>query len=152
METSKKHLGLLFSAIVRKNSYKERYKVLPKVTLILFFQKSTFPSFPSYLNFLNSQTRLSHWLIASSHVIKLTKTLTVPYSWQQNGGCLRRRKCNLPWFQMSNKVKTGLFIAGFTAFTLAALYPVVVYPKLHPEVYSMYNIYTDGYFANFLIS
>ena len=37
---------------------------------------------------------------------------------------------------MSNKVKTGIFIAGFTAFTLAALYPVVVYPKLHPEVYS----------------
>jgi len=36
---------------------------------------------------------------------------------------------------MSNKVKTGIFIAGFTAFTLAALYPVVVYPKLHPEVY-----------------
>ena len=37
---------------------------------------------------------------------------------------------------MSNKVKTGIFIAGFTAFTLAALYPVVVFPKLHPEVYS----------------
>ena len=37
---------------------------------------------------------------------------------------------------MSNKVKTGIFIAGFTAFTLAALYPVIVYPKLHPEVYS----------------
>lgn len=36
---------------------------------------------------------------------------------------------------MSNKVKTGIFIAGFTAFTLAALYPVVVFPKLHPEVY-----------------
>lgn len=40
---------------------------------------------------------------------------------------------------MSNKVKTGIFIAGFTAFTLAALYPVVVYPKLHPEVYSKYE-------------
>lgn len=37
---------------------------------------------------------------------------------------------------MSHKVKTGVFIAGFTALTLAALYPIVVYPKLHPEVYS----------------
>lgn len=38
--------------------------------------------------------------------------------------------------KMSHKVRTGVFIAGFTALTLAALYPIVVYPKLHPEVYS----------------
>lgn len=37
--------------------------------------------------------------------------------------------------KMSHKVRTGVFIAGFTALTLAALYPIVVYPKLHPEVY-----------------
>lgn len=36
---------------------------------------------------------------------------------------------------MSNKVKTGIFIGGFVAFTLAALYPAVIYPKLHPEVF-----------------
>lgn len=36
---------------------------------------------------------------------------------------------------MSNKMKTAIFIGGFTVFTLGALYPIVVYPKLHPEVY-----------------
>lgn len=39
---------------------------------------------------------------------------------------------------MSNKVKTGIFIGGFVAFTLAALYPAVIYPKLHPEVFRKY--------------
>ena len=41
---------------------------------------------------------------------------------------------------MSNKVKTAVFIGGFVVFTLAALYPVVVYPKLHPEVFREYSI------------
>ena len=41
---------------------------------------------------------------------------------------------------MSNKMKTAIFIGGFTVFTLGALYPVVVYPKLHPEVFSEYII------------
>ncbi|KAL9973124.1 hypothetical protein ACROYT_G019540 [Oculina patagonica] len=36
---------------------------------------------------------------------------------------------------MSNKVKSAIFIGGFVTFTLAALYPVYVYPKLHPEVF-----------------
>lgn len=40
---------------------------------------------------------------------------------------------------MSNKIKTAIFIGGFTVLTLGALYPVVVYPKLHPEVYSEYG-------------
>lgn len=35
-----------------------------------------------------------------------------------------------------SKLKTGLFIGGFVAFTAAAMVPVFVYPRLHPEVYS----------------
>ena len=35
-----------------------------------------------------------------------------------------------------SKLKTGLFIGGFVAFTAAAMIPVFVYPRLRPEVYS----------------
>jgi len=46
---------------------------------------------------------------------------------------------------MSNKLKTAIFIGGFAVFTLAALYPVVVYPKLHPEVYrDSFVVYVFG--------
>ena len=38
-------------------------------------------------------------------------------------------------FTMSSKVKTAVFIGGFVTFTLAALFPVTVYPRLYPEVY-----------------
>jgi len=40
---------------------------------------------------------------------------------------------------MSSKVKSALVIGGIVVITAAALFPIVVYPKLHPEVYSKYG-------------
>ncbi|KXJ22458.1 Small integral membrane protein 20 [Exaiptasia diaphana] len=36
---------------------------------------------------------------------------------------------------MSSKVKSTLVIGGIVAITAAALFPIVIYPKLYPEVY-----------------
>ena len=56
IETSKKHLGLLFSAIIRANcprKYSESFD----------FARGTHKAgvFPSLVNFLNSLTELSDW-------------------------------------------------------------------------------------------
>lgn len=62
--------------------------------------------------------------------------------WAQTTWRIRGVKLILEGFAcstMSNKVKTAVFIGGFVTFTIAALFPVAVYPKLHPEVYRKFN-------------
>ena len=67
--------------------------------------------------------------------------------WAQTTWRIRGVKFNRAWIlegfacsTMSNKVKTAVFIGGFVTFTIAALFPVAVYPKLHPEVYRKFTL------------
>lgn len=126
IEMSKKHLGLLFSDIFpakcvqeRENSHCTRGRtrgcLLPRDTQEDTADQTT-----------DCQTK---WRLLDD---RISKTIILYLEELVSTVALSQR-------QMSNKVKTAIFIGGFAVFTLGALYPVVVYPKLHPEVYREYG-------------
>ena len=124
IEMSKKHLGLLFSDIFHAKRKRKlalsRHAELHEDTRGCLLPRDTRDDTAAQT--IGCQTK---WRLLDDRINRISKTIFLEDVVTLYHGD-----------KMSNKVKTAIFIGGCAVFTLGALYPIVVYPKLHPEVYS----------------
>lgn len=121
IETSRKHLGLLFSDIF--HAKRKRKQALTTHEGTVYTRGHTRMPFTTWHT--GGYRWSDHWFLDKMAATGWTKTVFFEDVVTLYHGDI-----------MSNKMKTAIFIGGFAVFTLGALYPIVVYPKLHPEVYS----------------